>query len=261
MTDLVRHSWRESDRFVPRTFVRPALRFMAVEAAGGTVMLIAAIVALVWANSPWRGGYEALWETPLQIALGDVADIDLTLRDWVNDGLMAIFFLVVGLEIKRELVTGELREGRAAALPAVAAVGGMVVPALIYLAFTAGHPGSKGWGIPMATDIAFAVGVLSLLGRRVPAGAKLFLLTLAIVDDLGAIVVIAIFYTNDASIGWLAVAIATVGLAAWMRGSARALARPVRRRRGDLLVRDVRIRCPRHAGRRRLRPPLPGVVL
>ena len=217
MSDPVQHSWRESDRFVPRAFVRPALRFMQVEAAGGAVMLIAAIVALLWANSPWKAGYETLWETPLNIALGDLAHIDLSLRDWVNDGLMAIFFLVVGLEIKRELVAGELRDPRAAALPAIAALGGMAVPALIYTAFNAGHPGSGGWGIPMATDIAFAAGVVSLLGRRVPTGAKLFLLTLAIVDDLGAIVVIAIFYASDLSFGWLAIAIAAVAAAAWLR--------------------------------------------
>ena len=180
-------------------------------------MMIAAIVAIGWANSPWKGGYEALWETNLDIALGHLAHIDLSLRDWVNDALMAIFFFVVGLEIKRELVVGELRDPRAAALPAIAALGGMIVPALLYVAFNAGHAGSKGWGIPMATDIAFAAGVVSLLGRRVPSGAKLFLLTLAIVDDLGAIVVIAIFYTSDLSFEWLAIAVVAVVLAAWMK--------------------------------------------
>ena len=211
-----RHTWSASDRFVARTVARPFQRFMEIEAAGGAVMMLAAVVALLWANSPWHAAYETLFETHLDISLGHLAHVDLTLRDWINDGLMAIFFFVVGLEIKRELVLGELRDPRAAALPAIAALGGMVVPALIYASLNAGGPGSKGWGIPMATDIAFAVGVVSLLGRRIPSGAKLFLLTLAIVDDLGAIIVIAVFYTSDLSFGWLALALAAVGTAAWL---------------------------------------------
>ncbi|HUF31779.1 MAG TPA: Na+/H+ antiporter NhaA [Acidimicrobiales bacterium] len=215
--DAVRHSWSESDRFVPRAFVQPARRFMAMGASGGVVMVVAAIVALAWANSPFHGSYQALWDTRFDIALGNVAHVDLTLREWVNDAAMAIFFFVVGLEIKRELVTGQLRDRRAAALPAVAAVGGMVVPALVFLAFNAGHAGARGWGIPMATDIAFAAGVVALLGRRVPSGAKLFLLTLAIVDDLGAIVVIAVFYTADVSLGWLVAAAATLVVATALR--------------------------------------------
>jgi NhaA family Na+:H+ antiporter len=217
MTSELRHSWSETDRFVARAFVRPAQRFMQIEAAGGAAMMVAAIVAIVWANSPWKAGYETLWETDLDIALGQLVHVDLSLREWVNDALMAIFFFVVGLEIKRELVVGELRDPRAAALPAIAAAGGMIVPALIYVAFNAGQAGSKGWGIPMATDIAFAVGVVSLLGRRVPSGAKLFLLTLAIVDDLGAIVVIAVFYTSDLSFEWLALAVGAVAAAAWLK--------------------------------------------
>jgi NhaA family Na+:H+ antiporter len=212
----LRHEWSKSDRFVPRVFVRPLQRFMEIEAAGGVIMLAAAVLAIAWANSPWHAGYDTLWETRLNIELGGLAHVDLSLRDWVNDGLMTIFFLVVGLEIKRELVVGELRDARAAALPAIAAVGGMAVPALIYAALNAGHAGSGGWGIPMATDIAFAVGVVSLLGRRVPSGAKLFLLTLAIVDDLGAIVVIAVFYTSDLSFEWLAIAIAAVAAAVYL---------------------------------------------
>ncbi len=190
---------------------------MELETAGGIVMLLAAVVALVWANSPYSGSYEALWETPLDISLGELLHLELSLREWINDGAMAIFFFVVGLEIKRELVQGELRDRRAAALPAIAALGGMVVPALIYVAFNAGGEGSGGWGIPMATDIAFAVGVISLLGRRVPTGAKLFLLTLAIVDDLGAILVIAFFYTSDLSFQWLAVAFAALAAAYLLR--------------------------------------------
>jgi Na+:H+ antiporter, NhaA family len=204
----VRHSWSESDRFVPRTFVRPLNRFMDTEASGGIALLAAAVVAIVWANSPWSTAYEQLWTTPLRIELGTLVVLDhLDLRHWVNDALMAIFFLVVGLEIKRELVHGELRDRRAAVLPAIAALGGMGVPALVYLAFNAGTPAADGWGVPMATDIAFAVGILSLLGRRVPVGAKVFLLTLAIADDVGAIVVIAVFYTGDLAAGWLAVAV------------------------------------------------------
>jgi NhaA family Na+:H+ antiporter len=162
--------------------------FLATEVAGGVVLLAATVVALAWVNSPWGHGYDALWETRLGVE---------DLRHWVNDGLMAVFFFVVGLEIKRELVTGELRTWRQAATPAIAAVGGMVVPALAYLAINAGAPGGRGWGIPMATDIAFVLGVAALLGSRAPSGLRLFLLTLAIVDDLGAIVVIAVFYSSD----------------------------------------------------------------
>jgi NhaA family Na+:H+ antiporter len=214
----LRHTWSESDRFVPRKVVRPAQRLMAHEAAGGIVMLLAALVAIVWANSPWSQGYVDLWETPLRIELGDVLHLDhLSLQAWVNDALMAVFFLLVGVEIKRELVHGELRDVRSVALPVVAALGGMLVPAGIYLAFNAGRAGSDGWGIPMATDIAFAVGVVTLLGRRVPLTAKVFLLALAIADDVGAILVIAIFYTGDLSLGWLATAFVALGVIFVMR--------------------------------------------
>lgn len=184
---------------------RAVREFLATESAGGAVLLAAALVALVWANSPWRGGYEAVWGTELTVRLGSL-EIAEDLRHWVNDALMALFFFVVGLEIKRELVAGELRQWRAAALPAVAALGGMVVPALIYFALNAGKPGARGWGVPMATDIAFAVGVVALLGRRVPPALKLFLLTLAVVDDIGAIVVIAAFYAGG--VRWEALVVA-----------------------------------------------------
>lgn len=208
---LLRPSWRDSDRFVPRAFVQPVLRFMQVEASAGLVMLVAAVVAVVWANSPWRGGYEQLWATPLSLELGDLVHLDqLTLRTWVNDAAMALFFLLAGLEIKRQLVLGELRTMRAAALPALAALGGMVGPAVIYTLINVGHPGSGGWGIPVATDIAFAVGVVALAGDRVPIGARIFILTLAVVDDIGGIVVIAVFYADDVSVGWLLIAAATV---------------------------------------------------
>jgi NhaA family Na+:H+ antiporter len=190
--------------------VRPIRRFAATEAAGGVAMLVMAIVALVWANSPLGDSYVALWDTVISFHVGELAHVDLTLRGWVNDLAMAFFFFVVALEIKRELVRGELRDPRAAALPAFAAVGGMVVPAAIYALLNIGGPGSGGWGIPMATDIAFAVGVLSLLGRRVPSSLVVFLLTLAIVDDLGAIVVIAVFYTSNLSFGWLAIGIVCI---------------------------------------------------
>jgi NhaA family Na+:H+ antiporter len=176
--------------------IRPLVDFLHTEAAGGVALVAAAIVALLWANSPWGASYDDVWTTHLAFVLGDW-ELDLDLRDWINDGLMVLFFFVVGLEIKRELVEGELRDPRRAALPACAALGGMIVPALIYAAFNAGGEGSKGWGIPMATDIAVAVGVLSLMGSRVSPSLKVFLLALAIVDDIGAIVVIAVFYTED----------------------------------------------------------------
>ena len=216
----IRHTWSESDRFVPRAMVQPLQRMLRHEAAGGLVMLLAAVVAIVWANSPWSQSYEDLWSTPLVVELGNLVHLDhLTLQAWVNDALMTVFFLLVGLEIKRELVHGALQEVQAVALPVAAALGGMVVPAGIFWAFNAGGDGADGWGIPMATDIAFAVGVVTLLGRRVPLAAKVFLLTLAIADDIGAIVVIAIFYTGDLALGWLAAALAGLGVIFVMRRS------------------------------------------
>ncbi|MGK2930454.1 MAG: Na+/H+ antiporter NhaA [Acidimicrobiales bacterium] len=211
---LDRHTWAQSGRFVPRSFVRPLQRFMDLEASGAVFMLLAAIAALVWANSPWWHAQETLWNTALTIELGQLGHIELTLVEWINDALMAIFFFVVGLEIKRELIHGELRDPRKAALPAIGAVGGMLIPAAIYLAFNTGSTTSGGWGIPMATDIAFAVAVVALVGPRIPAAAKVFLLTLAIADDIGAIVVIAIFYTSDLDLGWLALALLTIGFLA-----------------------------------------------
>src|SRR5262249_14474539 len=175
---------------------------MHVEAAGGIVLAVATVVALVWANSPWQDSYHTLWHTELSIGIGQRV-LTEDLQHWVNDGLMALFFFLVGLEIKREWVVGELRDRRAAVLPGLAALGGMVLPALIYVAVNAGTDPIEGWGIPMATDIAFALGVVALLGRRVPQPLKIFLLTLAIVDDIGAIVVIAVFYTNSIEYGWL----------------------------------------------------------
>jgi NhaA family Na+:H+ antiporter len=209
MTFDPRHpTWAGSDRFVPRTFVQPLARFTSIEAASGIILLVATGVALLWANSPWSGAYHQVFEgTRVVFEFGPI-HLDESLAEIINDGLMAIFFFVVGLEIKRELVVGELRDRRAAVLPVVAALGGMLVPALIYVLFTAGSgpEATGGWAIPMATDIAFAVGVVALLGRRVPPAAKLFILALAIADDIGAILVIALFFTSDLSAGWLAVA-------------------------------------------------------
>jgi NhaA family Na+:H+ antiporter len=191
-------------------------RFLRTEAAGGGVLLAAAVVALVWANSPWDGSYTRLWATEVDFRIGTIGFTN-DLRHLVNEGLMTLFFLVVGLEIKRELVAGELRSWRTAALPAVAAVGGMVVPAAIYVALTVGHSGARGWGIPMATDIAFAVGVVALLGRRVPSSLKLFLLTLAVVDDIGAIIVIAVFYSRGIDPWPLLLAGGLIGVMAGLR--------------------------------------------
>jgi len=188
-------------------------RFLGIEAAGGVLLMVATVVAMVWANSPWSSSYTDLWNTEINLSLGNLLTLEhqghpLTLSQFVNDVLMVIFFFVVGLEIKRELVMGELREFRAALLPAAAALGGMVVPALIYFALNSSGDASAGWGIPMATDIAFAVGVLSLLGPRIPTSLKIFLLTLAIVDDIGAILVIAVFYTEKLAAEWLLLAFA-----------------------------------------------------
>jgi len=181
---------------------------VSLEAASGIVLLLGAAAALVWANTD-TAGYTTWWHHQLTIGPGSLA-ITESLVHWVNDALMAVFFFVVGLEIKRELVTGELRDRNRAALPAIAALGGMVVPALVFVAVNAGGGGLDGWAIPMATDIAFAVGVLALLGPRVPSNLKLFLLALAIVDDIGAIVVIALFYSRGLNGWWLLGALATV---------------------------------------------------
>jgi Na+:H+ antiporter, NhaA family len=174
-------------------------RFFRTETVGGSVLLLFAIAALVLANSPLAEAYERLWQIPLTVGIVDHA-LSMTLHQWINDGLMAVFFLLVGLEIKRELVAGELSSPKQAALPIACALGGMIVPAAIYCAFNIAGPGQRGWGIPMATDIAFAVGALTLIAPRAPIGAKVFLMALAIVDDMGAVLVIAVFYSN--AIAW-----------------------------------------------------------
>ena len=186
--------------------------FLALESAGGVVLVIAAAAALVLANSPADGLYERFLATPLEIRV-DQFVIAKPLLLWINDGLMAMFFFLVGLEIKREVLESDLSQRSQIALPAIAAVGGMVVPAAIYAAFNWGDPVAlRGWAIPAATDIAFALGVLSLLGARVPHGLKVFLLTLAILDDLGAIAIIAVFYSGDLSVVSLAVSAAALAV-------------------------------------------------
>jgi NhaA family Na+:H+ antiporter len=189
----------------------PFAQFARTESAGGMVLIAATLVAIVWANSPWGGGYHRLWQTPVTIGAGRFA-LSYPLHYWINDGLMAVFFFLVGLEIKREFLVGELASVRRAALPIAAALGGMVVPAILYALLNAGGPGERGWGTPMATDIAFALGVLALLGPRIPLSLKVFLAALAIVDDLGAVLVIAVFYTEQ--ISWAALGLGFAVLAA-----------------------------------------------
>jgi NhaA family Na+:H+ antiporter len=198
--------------------VDAARKFVAIEASGGLVLIAAAMIALVWVNSPASSLYHDLWESHVAIET-PLFSIDEDLKHWVNDGLMTIFFFVVGLEIKRELSHGELSSFRRALFPAIAAAGGMIAPAVIYLAINAGGPGESGWGIPMATDIAFSLGVLSLVGSRIPFGVKIFLLALAIVDDIGAVIVIAIFYSSSIEPEALGLALALLVAVVWLNRS------------------------------------------
>jgi NhaA family Na+:H+ antiporter len=195
--------------------IRPFQEFAERETSGGILLLLCTVIALVWANSPWAHSYAALWHTPVTVGLGGFM-LSRDLHFVVNDALMAVFFFVVGLEIKRELLVGELAEPRQAALPIFAALGGVIVPALIYIAFNAGGPGSSGWGIPMATDIAFVIGVMALLGDRVPLSLKVFLTALAIVDDIAAVLVIALFYTaqvDSNALGFAGICVAVLVVA------------------------------------------------
>ncbi|MGL6162669.1 Na+/H+ antiporter NhaA [Microbulbifer sp.] len=185
--------------------VTPFEEFIRRQSSSGLLLVTCAVIALIIANSPLQEGYEHLLELPVSLHAGDW-NFSLSLHHWINDGLMAIFFFLVGLELKREFLVGELSDLKHAVLPVMAAVGGMLVPALIYAAFNSGTEGARGWGIPMATDIAFAVGCIALLGNRVPRAVVTFLVALAIVDDLGAILVIAIWYTNSVNMVALAVA-------------------------------------------------------
>ncbi len=196
---------------IVETITRRFREFVATEAASGVLLIIATAIAMVAANSPLAGAYHHLLETDIAVEIGAYR-FDHALHFWVNDGLMVLFFFVVGLEIKREVLIGELASLKRSALPIAGALGGMIVPALMYAGFNLGTGAIRGWGIPMATDIAFALGILSLLGRRVPISLKVFLTALAIVDDLGAVAVIAIFYTAQISV--TALGVAGVALAA-----------------------------------------------
>ena len=191
--------------------MRPIQAFAKLEAAGGILLIACTVAALVWANSPWAASYFHLWHINVTVGFGS-AQLSEELHSWINDGLMAVFFLIVGLEIKREALVGELASFKKAALPIAAALGGLLVPAGFYVLCNRSGPGAAGWGIPMATDIAFALGVLALLGDRVPASLKVFLAALAIADDIGAVLVIAFFYT--AHISWIALAVAGAFLVA-----------------------------------------------
>ena len=186
-------------------------RFVHSEVSGSVVLLAATILALLWANSPWGASYFELQHTYIAISWGEHA-FKLSLQHWINDGLMVLFFFVVGLEIKRELLVGQLSSLRKSAGPVAAALGGMVVPAALYLIFNAGTEAARGWGVPMATDIAFALGILALFGSRAPISLKVFLTALAIADDIGAVLVIALFYTEEVRIGALVVALVAFAL-------------------------------------------------
>jgi Na+:H+ antiporter, NhaA family len=193
-----------------RVAARPLERFLQIEAASGVLLLIAAAFALACANSAWGAAYDHLWHTPVGFRVGTFT-FERTLEWLVNDGLMVIFFFVVGLEIRREIHHGELSEWRRAALPAAAAFGGMLAPAALYLLVAGGEATRSGWGVPMATDIAFAIGILALLGRRVPPALRVLLLALAVIDDLGAIVVIAIFYSSGLTLSGFSIAALGLG--------------------------------------------------
>ncbi len=207
----LRHPWSHTDRFVPRVVIRPLQAFLQTAIASSILLLAAVLVAVIWANSPWKDAYHHVLDTEVALGVG-AWRLSGTVHFWINEGLMTLFFLVVGLEIKRELTVGELRRWRAAVLPVAAAIGGMAVPALLYLAVVGGGSGGEGWGVPMATDIAFALGALTLAAAYAPANLKPLLLTLAIVDDIGAIVVIAVFYAGGVS--WFPLEEAVVVVAA-----------------------------------------------
>lgn len=201
----------------PRTMLE---RFVQSETSASLLLFGATVIALIWANSPWSASYFGLWKLPVKIGPRSLLTMDL--HHWIDDGLMVLFFLVVGLEIKREVVKGELASFRQAALPIMAALGGMILPAIIYFGLNRSGFAARGWGIPMATDIGFAMGVLALLGKRIPSNLRVFLLALAIVDDVGAILVIAFFYTPQISLSALAVAgalLALLAIVAVRRGS------------------------------------------
>jgi Na+:H+ antiporter, NhaA family len=200
-----------SDRSNPRRLLRPLQEFLESSTASGVFLLGAVVVALAWVNSPWEGSYFSLLATPISVGAGDLG-VAGDVHFWINEGLMSLFFLVVGLELKRELTTGELRRPRAAALPMVAAATGMAVPALLFLVVVGGGAGARGWGIPMATDVAFALGVLALAASRTPSGLRPLLLAIAIVDDIGSVIVVAMFSPGAIAFGWLAGSLGVSGL-------------------------------------------------
>jgi NhaA family Na+:H+ antiporter len=215
--DLYTEELSRLDRTTPvKRLVAPLARFFQVEASGGVVLLAFTAAAIVLANSPLAAACASFWQAPVGVRLGGLT-LEKPLLLWVNDGLMTLFFFVVGLEIKRELVAGELADPRKALLPVVAALGGMVVPAIVYSLCRWGGPGRHGWGVPMATDIAFVVGLLTLLGPRVPNGLKVLVLTLAIADDIGAVLVIAVAYSTDISFWALAASGGGLGLVVILR--------------------------------------------
>lgn len=187
----------------------PFVRFLHIESAGGVILLCLTVAALILSNSPWSDSFEHAWETPVGLQVGSL-EFSRSLREWINDGLMTLFFFLVALELKRELVLGELRKPRMAALSIVAALGGMIVPAAIYLALESGQPGQHGWGTVMATDTAFVIACLALLGKRIPQSLRVFMLSVAIVDDIGAILVVAIGYSSH--IAWWPLVMAALGL-------------------------------------------------
>ena len=191
--------------------VRPFTRFLRIEAAAGAVLLACATVALILSNSPWSRAFLDVWEIRISLRVGSI-DFGRSIREWINDALMTLFFFLVALELKRELVLGELNKPRMAALSVAAALGGMAVPAGIYLLFRFGEAGAGGWGTVMATDTAFVLGCLALLGSRIPHSLRVFMLSMAVIDDLGAVVVVAIGYGGE--LNWVALALAALGIAA-----------------------------------------------
>jgi Na+:H+ antiporter, NhaA family len=198
-----------------RRLLAPVAAFLQIQAASGIALMLVTAVALIWANSPWEASYHALWHLPVSLRLGEWG-LSQPLHFWVNDVFMTIFFFVVGLEIRREIHAGELADLRRASLPLAAALGGMLLPAAIYVALNHDGAGRAGWGVPMATDIAFAVGILALLGPRVPPALRVLLLALAVIDDIGAILVIALFYSG--SVQWSGLLLAAAGCLAIFLG-------------------------------------------
>jgi NhaA family Na+:H+ antiporter len=196
---------------IAQILIRPINKFIRNESSAGIILFISALIAMIWANSAWKDAYHHLWETPLGISFGGF-EVNKTLHHWINDGLMAVFFFVIGLELKREVVGGELSNLKNAVLPIMAGLGGMIMPALIFIVLNNNPSATAGWGIPMATDIAFALGIMSLLGNRVPIALKVFLTALAIADDLGAVLVIAFFYTSKIDFLSLMTGIGFLGL-------------------------------------------------